>query len=428
MSKKKANVFEEQTVADILSEESDPTVKEQTPSPENAAEVVAELGAQDAADKATVADEQPVENVDTAEANENADGEKADGEQTVQADGEETENNGEPEPLLRLEKINMIFKKPGSVLMDRNIHVLKDIDLCVYPGEIIALVGESGCGKTTLGKIITGLYRPTSGDVYFDGTKVSGVFSKKLASYNQVQFIQQDSYAALNPVRTIYQSLYAPIKTHNRKWSRKQIDEKIEELMELIGLQPSSQFLTKYPHQLSGGQRQRILMARAISLDPKLIVADEPVSMIDVSLRLSLLNLMKELNEKLNMSFVYISHDLSTTRYIARNGRVCVMYLGQIVEVGNIGDVVSCPRHPYTRALIQAVPIPDPEFRGNDELPLKSMQLGTLEDRGEGCAFYERCLYSREECKQKISYTATETAQVLCGNLEAVPSDPVYKI
>lgn len=104
------------------------------------------------------------------------------------------------------------------------------------------------------------------------------------------------------------------------------------------------------------------------------------------------------------------------------------MYLGQIVEVGNIGDVVSCPRHPYTRALIQAVPVPDPEFRGNDELPLKSMQLGTLEDRGEGCAFYERCLYSREECKQKISYTATETAQVLCGNLEAVPSDPVYKI
>lgn len=329
-------------------------------------------------------------------------------------------------PLMHLEKINKVFKKPGSVFADRNIHVLKDVTLDIYPGEIIALVGESGCGKTTLGKIITGLHQPTSGEVYFDGERVSGLFGKNLSSFNQVQFIQQDSYAALNPVRTIYQSLYAPIKTHHRKWTRKQVDEKIEELMQLIGLQPSEQFLTKYPHQLSGGQRQRILMARAISLDPKLIVADEPVSMIDVSLRLSLLNLMKELNEKLNMSFVYISHDLSTTRYIARNGRVCVMYLGEIVEVGNIGDVIARPRHPYTRALIQAVPIPDPDFRGNDELPLKSMQLGSLEDRGEGCSFLDRCLYSCEQCHNKINLTETETAKVLCCNLANVPDCPVY--
>lgn len=331
-------------------------------------------------------------------------------------------------PLLELKDVNMVFKKSGSVLTDKYIHVLKDINLSVYSGEIIALVGESGCGKTTLGKIITGLHKPTSGDIYFDGVKVSGMFGKKLASYNQVQFIQQDSYAALNPVRTIYQSLYAPIKAKNRKWSKKKIIERIQELMELIGLQPSAQFLTKYPHQLSGGQRQRILMARAISLDPKLIVADEPVSMIDVSLRLSLLNLMKELNEKLDMSFVYISHDLSTTRYIARNGRVCVMYLGQIAEIGDIGDVIAHPRHPYTRALIQAVPVPDPEFRGNDELPLKSMQLGTLEDRQDGCAFFERCLYAKEECKNKITYTRTETSQVLCCNLGEVPDRSVYKI
>ena len=331
-------------------------------------------------------------------------------------------------PLMQLKNINMIFKKPGSFLADRSIHVLKDVSLDIGEREIVALVGESGCGKTTLGKIITGLYRPTSGEVYFEGERVSGVFDKKISSYNQVQFIQQDSYAALNPVRTIYQSLYAPIKTHNRKWTRKQIDARIEELMELIGLQPSAQFLTKYPHQLSGGQRQRILMARAISLGPRLIVADEPVSMIDVSLRLSLLNLMKELNEKLGMSFVYISHDLSTTRYIARNGRVAVMYLGEIVEVGNIGDVIAKPRHPYTRALIQAVPVPDPEFQGNDELPLKSMQLGSLENRGDGCAFYERCLYAKDQCRQKIQAVRTDTAEVLCCNLENVPSTPVYDI
>ncbi|MBO5046677.1 MAG: ABC transporter ATP-binding protein [Clostridia bacterium] len=333
----------------------------------------------------------------------------------------------EQTPLMQLKDINMHFKKPGLQLGSKNIHVLKDVNLDIYPGEIVAVIGESGCGKTTLGKIITGLFRPTSGEIWFDGKKVSGLFDKKINSYAQIQFIQQDSYAALNPVRTIYQSLYAPIKTMHRKWKKSQIDERIEELMSLIGLQPSEQFLTKYPHQLSGGQRQRILMARAISLDPKLIVADEPVSMIDVSLRLSLLNLMKELNAKLNMSFVYISHDLSTTRYIASSGRVCVMYLGEIVESGNIGDVIQTPRHPYTRALIQAVPIPDPRFKGEGKLPLKSMGVGSLESRTQGCAFEERCLYSCEKCFGSVKYVQTETASVLCNNLEAVPSHPIYK-
>ena len=138
------------------------------------------------------------------------------------------QENNLTEPLLRLEKINMVFKKTGSLRQDKNIHVLKDIDLEIGQGEIIAIVGESGCGKTTLGKIITGLYRPTSGHVYFGGERVSGVFDKKLSSYNQIQFIQQDSYAALNPVRTIYQSLYAPIKTHHRRWKKEIIDARIE--------------------------------------------------------------------------------------------------------------------------------------------------------------------------------------------------------
>ena len=323
-------------------------------------------------------------------------------------------------PLLSLKNINMVFKKPGSLLKDQYIHVLRDISLDIYAGEIIALVGESGCGKTTLGKIITGLYKPTSGEIYFEGNKVSGIFDKKVTSFNEIQFIQQDSYAALNPVRTIYQSLYAPIKNKHKKWSKKEVDAKIEELMQIIGLYPSEQYLSKYPHQLSGGQRQRILMARAISLEPKLIVADEPVSMIDVSLRLSILNLMKELNEKLKMSFVYISHDLSTSRYFAANGKVAVMYLGEIVELGQIADVISHPSHPYTRALIQAVPVPDPSYKGADELPLKSMQLGSLEDRTEGCSFKERCLYCTSECNKKQTYQSSKTAQVLCCNLSTV--------
>ena len=333
----------------------------------------------------------------------------------------------EKKPLMSLKGINMVFKKQGSLLADRAIHVLKDVDLDIYPGEIVALVGESGCGKTTLGRIVTGIMRPTSGEITLEGVRVGKMLDKKISSFGSVQFIQQDSYAALNPVRTIYQSLYAPIKAKNKKWTRKQIDEKINELMEVIGLMPAEQFLGKYPHQLSGGQRQRVLMARAISLNPKLIVADEPVSMIDVSMRLSLLNLMRSLNEKYHMSFLYISHDLSTTKYIANSGRICVMYLGEIVETGEIGDVLAKPRHPYTRALIQAVPVPNPEFRSNDELPLKSMQLASLENRDQGgCSFFDRCLYASDQCRKKVEYVHTDTAAVLCNNLEAVPDAPIY--
>ena len=317
--------------------------------------------------------------------------------------------------LMTLEKINMVFRKNSVIRKEKAVHVLKDIDLTVREGEILALVGESGCGKTTLGKIITGLQRPTSGKISLVGEDgQTGKIKKRRQSFLSVQFIQQDSYAALNPVRTIYQSLYAPIRTHNRKWRKEQIDERIDELMSLIGLQPAAQFLNKYPHQLSGGQRQRILMARAISLDPKLIVADEPVSMIDVSLRLSLLNLMSELNVKLGISFVYITHDLSTARYIARNGRLTVMYLGEIMEEGAIEEILSNPRHPYTQALLKAVPVPDPDARKDEKLPLKSMELTNIADRGEGCPFSPRCPYATEECDKPIDYFVTDTARIKC--------------
>lgn len=323
------------------------------------------------------------------------------------------------ENLLRLENINMIFKKKQGVLKkDKHIHVLKNVNLTIHKGEIVALVGESGCGKTTLGRIITGLIKPTSGKIYLEDKEVSGLLSKKISSYHAVQFIQQDSYAALNPVRTIYQSLYAPLRTKYKLWTPKQIDEKIEYLMNLIGLIPSEQFLTKYPHQLSGGQRQRVLMARAVSLEPKLIVADEPVSMIDVSLRLSLLKLMQKLNKELNLSFVYITHDLSTARYIAQNGRMAVMYLGEIVEMGMIESILKNPRHPYTQALIQAVPVPNPLYNKNDELPLKSMELADLNNRCEGCSFAPRCLYEREKCHQEVDYVDFDGVLVKCTKYE----------
>lgn len=328
------------------------------------------------------------------------------------------------EELLKLENINMIFYRPGAVWdKERKLHVLKDINLTINKGEIVAVVGESGCGKTTIGKIITGLYRPASGTVWFEGKKVSDTFGKKISSYNSVQFIQQDSYAALNPVRTIYQSLYAPLRAKKKKWSKKQINERITELMDLVGLMPAEQFLSKYPHQLSGGQRQRILMARAVSLDPKLIVADEPVSMIDVSLRLSIMNLMMSLNSKLGVSFVYITHDLSTARYIAQNGRIAVMYLGEIVEEGPINKLLANAKHPYTKALLKAVPIPDPDANSGGELPLKSMELGSLENRGDGCPFYERCLYADDGCKNPVGYADCGGVRVKCCNLDKIEKE-----
>lgn len=371
-----------------------------------------------------------------------------------------------PEKLLSLQDICMSFAvKSGFLTGEKRLQVLRNINLDIEQGEIVVVVGESGCGKTTIGKIITGLLKPTSGKMIFNGRDLyRGFFGKlkkmpvdlseyereaadmaekerkafikrktkeKIAEYraheaefeNSVQFVQQDSYAALNPVRTIYQSLYAPIRNKNRKWTRRQIDDRIQELMQLVGLFPAEQFLYKYPHQLSGGQRQRILMARAVSLDPKLIVADEPVSMIDVSLRLSILNLMKELNAKLGLSFVYITHDLSTARYIAYHGRICVMYLGEIVEMGTVEDVVASPRHPYTQALFGAVPVPDPKLaREQPPVKIKSMEVGNLAQRKNGCPFYARCPYARDDCENiAIGYEQYGNSKVLCKHLDEVP-------
>lgn len=323
----------------------------------------------------------------------------------------------------------MVFSKRGSLVRgERFFHVLKNINLDVQPGEIVALIGESGCGKTTIGRIITGLQKPTSGVLKYEGKNIYSLIKvgKEFDSYRRyVQFIQQDSYAALNPVRTIRQSLEAPIRTHYRKLDNQGVSNKIEHLLDLVGLTPADQFLTKYPHQLSGGQRQRILMARALSLEPKLIVADEPVSMIDVSLRLSILKLMSELNQTLGVVFVYITHDLATARYIAHGNRIVVMYLGEIMEEGDAEHIISNPLHPYTQALISAIPVPDPDYANMDlEIPIKSMDMQSLEKRGIGCPFYSRCLYASEACLSEVPYVVRDGRRVKCIHLDKVP---IYK-
>lgn len=327
--------------------------------------------------------------------------------------------------MLELKHVGMSFDVKGKLFKsEKKAVVIKDFNLTIGDNEIIAVVGESGCGKTTIGKIITGLLKPTSGELYFDGVNIRQELNKNKSNYRRsVQFIQQDSYAALNPVKTIYQSLCAALETHDPTISKEKTNSRIEELMSYVGLTPTSQYLFKYPHQLSGGQRQRVLMARALAMEPKLIVADEPVSMIDVSLRISILNLISKLNRDLNIAFVYITHDLATAKYIAQNGRICVMYLGDIVEIGSVNDVLFSPKHPYTQALITAIPIPDPELASrHKKIPVKGMEMTKLTEREEGCAFAPRCPYATEKCLVgDIEYHTVDDTLVKCCNLSEVP-------
>jgi oligopeptide/dipeptide ABC transporter ATP-binding protein len=328
--------------------------------------------------------------------------------------------------LLKLEQINMAFNKKSTLFgKEKELQILSDVNLEMNPGEIVALVGESGCGKTTLGKIITGLHQPTKGKMFFDGKDVSEMSPVEFKEYrSSVQLVHQDSYAALNPARTIYQSLSAPILQNKIVKGTKEAREKVNDLLETVGLSPSELFVDKFPHQLSGGQRQRVLLARAISLNPRLIVADEPVSMVDVSMKLSILNLMTELNRKLEIAFVYITHDLATAKHIAQNGRMAIIYMGRLVELGSVKEVINNPKHPYLQALLTAVPVPDPVIAKKIKaLPLKSFEMPNVEDPPNGCAFHPRCPYSTDRCEEELPLLdSIDDVIVACHNVKDVPN------
>lgn len=323
--------------------------------------------------------------------------------------------------LLSLKDINVYYDKKTPVFgAEQKMHALKEVNMDVEKGEIITIVGESGCGKTTMGKVITGLLKPTSGKLVYNDINVYSCMPWDYKKYRSaVQFVQQDSYAALNPARTIYQSLYAPLR--KLYGYRRDLPRKVDELMQMVELTPPEQFLKKYPHQLSGGQRQRVLLARALSMNPELIVADEPISMIDVSLRFAMLNLFAKLNRERGITIIYITHDLSTARCVAANGRMYVMYFGECVESGRTTEILSNPRHPYTQALLAAVPIPDPHIEKNKtDPPLKTVEAA---HDGKGCGFKQRCLYADEKCmNEKIEYKKYEDRFVLCRKCEELPS------
>ncbi len=312
--------------------------------------------------------------------------------------------NDEKKVLMSIRDMDIAFTKRKSMFTPiATMKAIHDLSLDIRAGEIIALVGESGCGKTTLGKAICGLYKPARGKVFFRGKDIWDMPRGEFEDYRRsVQMVQQDSYAALNPVRNIYESLSGPLLEKKICKNGVEARARVAELLRTVELNPPELFFEKYPHQLSGGQRQRILMARAISLSPKLIVADEPVSMIDVSLRISILNLMSRLNRELGIAFVYITHDLATARYIAQTGKICVMYLGKLVEYGDILPILRNPMHPYLQVLISAVPVPDPKLeKTKKRLPLKSIDMPSIVNPPTGCPFHPRCIFADEKCARE---------------------------
>ena len=328
--------------------------------------------------------------------------------------------------LIKLENASVHFptkkgKRKGVV------KAVDQVSLEIDQGEILAVVGESGCGKTTLGKLIAGIHKLNTGTFYFNGKDISKLHGNEKEAFRLgVQMVHQDSYAALNPNKTIYQSLSLPLIRHKIAKNQDEAAAILFEYFNEVGLNPPEIFLEKYPHQLSGGQRQRILLARALSVEPKLIVADEPVSMVDVSLRISLLNLMARMNKKHNISFIYITHDLSTARYIAKHGKILVMYLGKLIERNTIQEAIDDPKHPYFQALISAVPEANPDRRSEfqKQLPLRSLDMPDMLDLPPGCNFTPRCPYYQELCTREVpSLRKVGSGDVACHfaeNLERI--------
>ena len=290
--------------------------------------------------------------------------------------------------LLELESVTQVFHtRQGEV------RAVDDVSLALQQGQVLCLVGESGSGKTTTAKIAAGLRQPTSGRVRYQDQDIWQIRREPFRQFRRgVQYIHQDPYASLNPIHTVFETLATPLRHHHLVRNRAEAMRRTNELLVEVDLTPPESFLAKYPHQLSGGQRQRVSVARALTLQPRLIVADEATSMLDVSIRVSLLNMLGRLRQELGVGFLFITHDLAIAKYFAWHGHIAVMYLGRVVEYGPTRSIINAPQHPYTQALLSAIPEPDPDLtRNRSRVTLRSLDAGSLVEVPPGCSFHPRC-------------------------------------
>jgi len=302
------------------------------------------------------------------------------------------------EPILEVKDLQKYFPIRGGILsrVVANVKAVEDVSFAVQPGEVVGLVGESGSGKTTAGRSILRLIEPTAGSVKFQGTEITTLSKAKMREYRKkMQIIFQDPFASLNPRMSVGDIIGEALQIHNLASGRAR-EEKVADLLERVGLSPSH--MRRYPHEFSGGQRQRIGIARALAVDPLFIVADEPVSALDVSIQAQVVNLLQDLKEELGLTLLFIAHDLGVVEYIS--DKVIVMYLGRIMEIAPAKELYRNPVHPYTEALLSAVPIPDPTLKR--ERILLQGDIPSPINPPSGCVFRTRCPIAVEECKHVV--------------------------